>query len=441
VPLYKGKGARNSPSSYRPISLCSCVSKLLERVVSDQLIRHISLVRPLSASQHGFRAGRSTVSNLLACDAAIASFLDKREPFDIISFDFERAFDKVPHDLLLQTLGELNLHPCSLRWFNSFLRNRTQRVIIGKAASITFDVTSGVPQGSVLSPTLFCIFIDSLLRSLSELIGTDNLAYADDLKFVTGTSVFMYHTAQQVVHLVGDWAVNHRMTVSVVKSGVLHCGADNPERPYDLDGRPLPKLEQLKDLGVLRSTTATYSDHINSLVPACNRLCGALQRVFRSREPRLLWSAFQTYVKPKIMYAAPVWSPFLKNDVTAVERVQRRFTKRLAGMSSLTYSERLTALNATTLENERRMADMVLLHRCLHGQCDYKLSDIGIALSANNERSGKVRFEQSRHVLRISSNLFSHRAVREWNSLPCDITSRPSLYSVKPKLLAHLMSI
>jgi hypothetical protein len=130
-------------------------------------------------------------------------------------------------------------------------------------------------------------------------------------------------------------------------------------------------------------------------VPACNRLCGAIQRVFRSREPTLLWSAFQTYVKLKIMYAAPVWSPSLKYDVNAVERVQRRFTKKLAGMGNLSYPERLNVLHALSLEKERLVADVVLLHRCIHGQSDYKLSDIGVALSTNNERSGKVRLDNN----------------------------------------------
>ena len=130
-------------------------------MVLEQLIKHINTVRPLSANQYGFRAGRSTVANLLACDAAIVKLLDRKEDFDIISFDFQRAFDKVPHDHLLQSLSELNLHPSSLSWFTSFLQDRTQRVVVGKAVSVASDVTSGVPQGSVISPTLFCIFIDS----------------------------------------------------------------------------------------------------------------------------------------------------------------------------------------------------------------------------------------------------------------------------------------
>jgi hypothetical protein len=141
------------------------------------------------------------------------------------------------------------------------------------------------------------------------------------------------------------------------------------------------------------------------------------------------------------MYAAPVWSPSLKYDVNAVERVQRRFTKKLAGMGNLSYPERLNVLHALSLEKERLVADVVLLHRCMHGKSDYKLSDIGVALSTNNERSGKVRLEQCQHALHISRSLFAHRAVREWNALPSDISTRPTLCSFKSKLYSHLLSV
>jgi hypothetical protein len=228
--MYKGKGARDSPSSYRPISLCSCISKLLERVVIVQLTNHINSVRPLSTWQFGSRAGRSTVTNLLACDATIVKYIDRKVSFDIIWFDFKRAFDKVPHDLLLYSLENLNMLPSTLNWFASFLHGRTQRVIISHSSSATCDVTSGVPQGSVLSPTLFCIYIDTLLQSITELMGNDNIkifAYADDFKLVTETSTDQCRMAQQVVDLVNNWSITHKMPLSIEKSGVLRHNLPN----------------------------------------------------------------------------------------------------------------------------------------------------------------------------------------------------------------------
>ena len=137
------------------------------------------------------------------------------------------------------------------------------------------------------------------------------------------------------------------------------------------------------------------------------------------------------------MYAA--WIPLLKCDIIAFKKVQRRFTKKFAGFNK--YDERLSALNALTLEQERLMANVITLHRCIYGKSDYHLSAIGVTLSCNNKRSGKVRLEQSQHTLRTSNSLFSHRAVREWNNLPSYVTGISSLPSFKSKLRAHLQSV
>ena len=120
VLLYKGQGDRSKPSAYRPISLCPCLCKLLEKVILKQFTTRINSVKPLSSCQFGFRVGRSTVGNLLTCDAVIAKYLDNGESYDILSFDYMRAFDKVPHHFLLESLHALNLHPTALSWFASF---------------------------------------------------------------------------------------------------------------------------------------------------------------------------------------------------------------------------------------------------------------------------------------------------------------------------------
>ena len=124
MPLYKGKGERSNASSYRPISLCSCIGKLLEKIVKEQVQQQIAAVRPLSSLQHGFGASRSTLTNLLTCDSLIANLVNAHKSYDIITFDFQRIFDKVPHHLLLEALkGQ------QLKWIASFLSGRTQQVI------------------------------------------------------------------------------------------------------------------------------------------------------------------------------------------------------------------------------------------------------------------------------------------------------------------------
>ena len=124
-PVYKRKGDKNSPSSYRPISLYCTMGKLLEKIVNDQLLSHINSVGLISDRQHGFTKNRSTVTNLLAADSILADWINDSVSYDILSFDFSRAFDSVPHDLLIEQLATYNLHSQSLKWFKSFLTSRS----------------------------------------------------------------------------------------------------------------------------------------------------------------------------------------------------------------------------------------------------------------------------------------------------------------------------
>ena len=137
-------------------------------------------MKPLSSCQFGFRVGRSTEDNSLVCDAAIAKYLNNGESYDILSFDYIRAFDKVPHYILLESLHALNLHPTVLSWFASFFQEQTQQVILGELTANPREVTSGVVQDTVISSTCFCVFIDSFLQGIVNLLGSDCFAFVDD---------------------------------------------------------------------------------------------------------------------------------------------------------------------------------------------------------------------------------------------------------------------
>ena len=439
VPIYKGKGNRESASCYRPISICNCLSKILESVVREQLQKHIDKIAPLSNNQYGFREGRSTTANLLACDAIIYKFMNNNKPFDLLSFDFMRAFDKVPHYLVIKALERLQLHPISLKWFMSYFNNREQIVAIQGARSNPSKVSSGVIQGSVLATTCFNIVIDSLLQQLNDILGPNSFAFADDLKFVTGTSVTEHAVAQTAVDAIHEWSESHHMPLSSDKNIVQHYGNNNPGRVYILGNTRLPKADLLKDLGVTRSTTNMYGDHIDKLSFECRRLAGCLFHVFRSRDKDLLWSAFLTYVKPKIMYASPAWSPLLKNKIDALEKVQKRFTKRLHGFHDYSYDERLKSLETLSLSHSRMMADLVFIHRCLHSKVQFSLNDIGLSLSNNNCRSGKLRLLQQRPVNSATASLFVSRVASEWNNLS-SVTYSNSLINFKLNLTKYFSS-
>ena len=230
------------------------------------------------------------------------------------------------------------------------------------------------------------------------------------------------------------------MPISVEKSLVLHSGDQNPLNVYVFGNVDLPCSSQVKDLGVIRSVSSHYRDHIDKLVADCWRFSGAIYHVFLSHDSSLLWTAFQIFVKSKIMYASPVWSPLLKCEVAELESVQRRFTKWLPGLRQLSYEQRLHHLNALSLEHSREFTNLLLIHRCFHGSMNITLADIGLSLSTNNDRSGKVRLTHDCPRTRQSEANFGPRATSEWNKLPSGISSINSLSCFRTLLWKHFIN-
>ena len=250
--------------------------------------------------------------------------------------------------------------------------------MLGDYVSKVAAVSSGVVQGSVLGPAFFTVFIDPLLCRLNEHIPCKSFAFANDVKFVSETGTASSVKAQVAIDIVKEWSDEQEMLLSVEKSSVLHCGIENPCNQYKFGSHIMPATAQNKDLGVVRSECRLYRDHVAGVATSCSRLAGMIRRAFKTRNTDLLWMAFQVYVKPKIMYASSEWSPLLKCDVTAIERIQRRFTKALPGLTQLSYEQRLKTLKTLSLEQSKNMADLVFVYRCLHHLCDINLQDVSI---------------------------------------------------------------
>jgi hypothetical protein len=435
IPIYKGKGDRKSPSSYRPISLCPCLGKLFEKVVQTQLTAYLKQNNLLNTAQHGFIAGRSTMTNILSCDAVIADAILSRHAYDIISFDFKAAFDKVTHLNVIEALAEKGVRKSALSWYATFLTGRTQQVKVGEALSGVCCVMSGVVQGSVCGPGLYTLVADSLLRKIT----LPKWGFADDFKIVADVTVHPCALVQAEINAVVEWSNSRHMPLSVEKCGVLHCGQNQPRHSYCILGSNMVEISAFKDLGIIRSARGHYEGQCLAATARGSKISGVIRRLFQQKLPELLWPAYQSYVLPVVTYGSSAWSPVLIKDIKLVEKVQRRLTKSIRGLHDMTYGERLSSLGVLSLQGQRKYTDMVIVFKALHGLFNCSANDLGLVQMKSSRRSGAVRLKQKKIISRMSSAMFSVRVPSEWNKLPINIRNCLTLPQFKDKLKSYLI--
>ena len=233
--LFK-KGSKSDANNYRPVSLTSQIGKIMERIIKKELVSFLEENNLLFDSQHGFRRNRSCLTNLLEFMQGIANSLDKGNPTDVIYLDFQKAFDKVPHRRLLYKLKDIGIEGRLLAWIEDWLSNRRQRVVLNGRCSRWEEVTSGVPQGSVLGPILFIIFINDL----DERILNKLLKFADDTKLIGEVNCMeKRNELQQDLDKLIDWSILWQMSFNIEKCKVMHFGHGNKEYKYLMNGKEL----------------------------------------------------------------------------------------------------------------------------------------------------------------------------------------------------------
>ncbi|CAM4534756.1 unnamed protein product [Lepidochelys kempii] len=232
MPMFK-KGSRGDPGNYRPVSLTSVPGKLVETIIKNKIVRHIVEHKLLRKNQHGFCKGRSCLTNLLEIFDGVSRHVDKGDPVDIVYLFFQKAFDKVPHQSLLHKLSCHGIRGKILSWIENWLKDREQWVGINGKFSEWKGVSSGVPQGSVLGPILFNLFINNLEKGVNSEVAK----FADDTKLlkIVKTKADCEELQKDLTKL-SDLATKWQMKFNVDKCKVMHIGKNNPIQYIQYDG-------------------------------------------------------------------------------------------------------------------------------------------------------------------------------------------------------------
>lgn len=431
IPVLK-KGNASDPHNYRPISLTSVPCKIMERIIRNEILIFLTKNEIISDDQFGFMPGRSTTLQLLDVVNDWTRSLDEGFPVDVVLVDFAKAFDSVVHKKLLMKLENLGFTGRLLEWISDFLVGRRQRVVVGEKESDVVPVNSGVPQGSVLGPILFTIFLNDL-SSKSDNVKINK--FADDVKLHSAIRQHSNsHTLLNELDVLKNWSNLWQLPISDNKCKVFHIGNKNQLYDYSLSGSNLEHLTKVKDLGVWFTSDLKSTNHCNAVIKLATQRAAIIRRCFTSGDVSTLIWAFKVYVRPIVEYASPVWSPFLRGDIDRLERVQRKFTKSLPGFRDKSYETRLKMLKLDSLELRRAKADLAFTYCLLHGLLDYDPSNFFEIRNEGRTRGHPLKLVKKSFKLNCRKFFFANRVINMWNALPGDVVMAPSIQCFKTRL-------
>ena len=318
TPKFK-KGSPSDPANYRPIALTCCCCKVLETIVTNELIQYLHDHQLINKHQHGFLKNHSTCTNLLESINDWTISISNRERVVVGYVDFARAFDSVSHPKLFSKLQGYGIKGNLLFWIQSFLTNRSQSVRVGSSLSSPRRVISGIPQGSVLGPCLFNLFINDVTDTF---INVTAKLFADDVKLYTElSSPTAVTNFQSHLDLIQSWSTTWQINISYSKCNILEIGNHIHHSAYSISNQTLTHATFVKDLGVWIDPKLKFDHHIFDFVNRARQRASLIFRCFLSRDTSNLKRAFTTYVRPLVEYASPVWSPSHIYLINAIESV------------------------------------------------------------------------------------------------------------------------
>ena len=425
--------------------------KVFERVLRQKMVNFMDRNNILCNNQHGFRSGHSCLTQMLSHFDDIMLGLIRGNDTDSIYLDYAKAFDKVDHKLLLEKLRIYGFHSQLIKWISSFLEDRTQTVIVNGKQSKVAKVISGVPQGTVLGPILFILFINDIETCIKH---SKVHLFADDTRIRKEiTCMGDVAKLQEDLFNVSIWTLENNMVLNEDKLDLIVHRA-NPATELDelphrieaytyktLSGITLYPSNSVRDLGIAVSPDLTWRAHISAIVSQARPVASWVLSVFRARDRYTMLTLYKSIVRSHLENCCPLWNPSQIGDIQLLESVQRTFTSRIKGVQHMNYWTRLSSLNLMSLQRRRERYIILQVHKILHGLCpnDVRLqfsppSRLGIrAIVPKLSRSAKQVHQT------LYDNSFGVLGPRLWNTIPAELTLMVDKF--KDNLTDYLLTV
>lgn len=423
LPFVK-KGDPQCIPNYRPISMTSACCKMLEHIIATRINSFLDDNHILSSFQHGFRKRFSTVTQLVSVVHHIASVLDKAGQVDVLFLDFSKAFDRVPHNKLIEKLQTIGLPNYLVSWVSAYLNGRKQYVDVCGQTSPHLPVDSGVPQGSVLGPLLFLIYCNDIVSVITDPVKIR--LFADDCIIFTDVhspdDQIALNTALSNILL---WCDKWGMVLNFDKSVFLRIS--NKKNPlqfsYSSYSQPLKEVSQYKYLGLTITNKLSWNAHIADVSSSAFRKLCLLRHKLRDAPSQVKLLAYNTLIRPKLEYACIVWDPHTKSNIYSLEKIQRRavrfiFSKYGRGTS---VTKLMQDNEFQTLQSRRQLLRLKFLYSLINNKLGLDPSHYVTPLSTRQTRHSHV-LSLTPYFARTDLFKFSFfpRTVTEWNNLPSD---------------------
>ena len=390
IPVFK-KGRRADPLNYRPISMTCIASKILEHIICHDVNNFLDVNNILVDCQHGFRKRHGCDTQLLTTVTDLIASYDSNTPVDLAVLDFTKAFDTVSHPKLLIKLSALGLHESTCKWISSWLSKRSLAVTVNGACSTTRPVTSGVPQGSVLGPLLFLLYINDMPNCTNfcslRLFADDTLVYHQ----IQNQSDM--NDLQSDLANLSDWALTWQMNFNASKCEHMRVARKSeqtvPPASYSFSGESLKSATCIKYLGVLIDETLSFDRHIQMICKKATQTLHMLMRNLKKAKCKTRSVAFKTICRPILEYASHCWSPYKKKHITSLETINRKafrwayYKRKHDHISAL-----MLEVGWQTLEERRKTADLRLYFKSLSGYA--AVADSAISINAPDSYSTRI---------------------------------------------------
>ena len=437
TPLFK-QGDRDDVNNYRPISVIPVVVKVLERIVYEQLNAYLEEHDILCKHQSGFRAIHSTVTALLEATDSWAYNIDIGKINAVIFLDLKKAFDTVDHEILLSKLDSYGISGNSLKWFQSYLENRMQQCSVGGSLSDSRLLTCGVPQGTILGPLLFLLYMNDLPNCLSH---CEPRMYADDthLTYADNNVGSIESCLSEDLLNVHTWLNANKLTLNMTKTEFMLIGSGQRLNTIAvspsllMNGTRVKQVASTKSLGITIDDKLSWNNHIEKLTKKIASGIGAMKRVRHLVPTATLHLIYQVLIQPHFDYCSSVWGTCGVTLKDKLQKLQNRAARVLTFSNYDVHAgQLLEILGWKNLHRQRNIQKAIMVFKCLHGLApDYlisKFSDRNISYNLrDSENKLNVRLPRTNYF----KNSFTYSGATLWNRLPYEVRCAESLRSFK----------